>query len=457
MLMFCVSGVILNHRSLFANVNVSRAYLPSRYSFQKWNGGLLRGTLRIDDRVLIYGTGGMWLTDATGKTFDDFNDGLPAGADFRQIRDVVSTGNSLFAVSPFALYRYDEHNQWHTVALPTDVNEKLTDLTLHGDTLVVLSRSQVYVALPPYSAFKRITIAAPKNHDSRATAFRTVWLLHSGELFGTAGKLLVDAIAILLVLLCATGILYWLLPKFHKGGKAIKWSFLLHDRVGRYTIILTLLITITGWCLRPPVMIALAKSKVPAIPGTILRSKNAWNDKLRMVRYDDQCGDWLLSTSEGFYSLGRLDATPQKISNAPSVSVMGLNVWQKDQKGQWLCGSFSGLTVWNRQKNTSTDYFTHQPTLKQSGMPFGNVTVSGFSQDFKGKPFVVEYYNGTTKLAQPASLNQLPMSLWNVALEIHSGRIYIGTLATLLFIFFAGLLSAWCLWSGYKIRQRLSR
>ena len=47
MLMFCVSGILLNHRSLIKEVNVSRKYLPSRYEFQKWNGGLLRGTLDI--------------------------------------------------------------------------------------------------------------------------------------------------------------------------------------------------------------------------------------------------------------------------------------------------------------------------------------------------------------------------------------------------------------------------
>lgn len=33
MLMFCVSGILLNHRSLIKEVNVSRKYLPSRYEF----------------------------------------------------------------------------------------------------------------------------------------------------------------------------------------------------------------------------------------------------------------------------------------------------------------------------------------------------------------------------------------------------------------------------------------
>ena len=31
LLMFCVSGILLNHRQLIKEVNVSRKFLPSRY------------------------------------------------------------------------------------------------------------------------------------------------------------------------------------------------------------------------------------------------------------------------------------------------------------------------------------------------------------------------------------------------------------------------------------------
>ena len=49
-------------------------------------------------------------------------------------------------------------------------------------------------------------------------------------------------------------------------------------------------------------MIPLALTKTPALPGTSLDSPNPWHDKLRMVRYDDMCGDWLLSTSEVLFA-----------------------------------------------------------------------------------------------------------------------------------------------------------
>lgn len=91
LLMFCVSGVLLNHRQLIKNMNVSRKFLPNRYEFRNWNGGLLRGTLDISNLrladshemqdsypqkldycqekpdscqdLLLYGNGGIWLTN----------------------------------------------------------------------------------------------------------------------------------------------------------------------------------------------------------------------------------------------------------------------------------------------------------------------------------------------------------------------------------------------------------
>ena len=234
-------------------------------------------------------------------------------------------------------------------------------------------------------------IPAPSGYDGKVSLFRTVWLLHSGELFGTVGVIIVDVISVILIIICVTGLAFWLTAKIsvrqslkRLKGRALKTLLSWHDIIGRKTIVLTLLICVTGWMLRPPMMIPLALSRVPAVPGTIQHSCNAWNDRLRMVRYDEAAGDWMVSTSEGFFSLGKdiQHPVPQQISEAPPVSVMGLNVWQREKEGgKWLCGSFSGMFVWDRQTSTSTDYFTHQPAPKSAGAPFGKTAVSGFTDD----------------------------------------------------------------------------
>ena len=468
MLMFCVSGILLNHRSLIKEVNVSRKYLPGRYEYRKWNGGLLRGTLDLNKqqsdttsvkdekhRLLLYGNGGIWLTDSRATCFNDCNEGLPQGADYRQIRNIIKTDcdNIVFAVSPFGLYRYGENGCWQKVKMPLGDDEKLTDIASHGDSLVVLSRDYAYLSMPPYRDFRRIQLQKPKDYDGRVTAFRTIWMLHSGELFCMTGKIIVDGIAVCLVLLCITGFIFWLKPK-RKG--LMKSSLQWHDKIGRYTIIFTLLTAFTGWCLRPPVMIALVMNKMPAIPLTTLKSDNAWHDKLRMIRHDNAYGDWLLSTSEGFYAVDLGSGKTDALTNTPPVSVMGLNAWEQDKDGKWYCGSFSGLFVWDRQHSAAIDYFTGKPAPKKSGAPFGKKAIAGMSLDFN-TPVIAEYYDGTDFASQPADMNQLPMSLWNVALEIHSGRIFIGSAATYIFIFVMGILALWCLWSGYKIRLKKNR
>lgn len=92
---------------------------------------------------------------------------------------------------------------------------------------LVLSRSYAYVSLPPYQNFHRIELPMPKEYDGKVTVFRTIWLLHSGELFGSIGKLIVDGIAIILVLLCISGLIFWLKPK---QKRLLRFSLQWHDK-----------------------------------------------------------------------------------------------------------------------------------------------------------------------------------------------------------------------------------
>ena len=75
---------------------------------------------------------------------------------------------------------------------------------------------------------------------------------------------------------------------------------------------------------------------------------------------------------------------------------------------------------------------------------------TGMSQDFS-VPVVAEYDYETNFAPQPKTMSQLPMSLWNVALEVHSGRIFIGSITTYIFIFVMHFFAIWCLWSDYRI------
>ncbi len=471
LLVFCLSGIVLNHRSLFSACEVSRSWLPSSYQVKAFNQGVVRGTQRLaPNKVLAYGYGGVWLTDSLGNEWSDYNAGLPQGVDRRSIRHLVRTRQgALWCATNYGVYRHNGR-QWLAQPLPLG-NERLTDLALTPDSqsVVALSRSALYTFQGGKA--ERHVLKAANGFTPRETLFRTVWKLHSGELFGLAGRLVVDAIALVLIVLCLTGIVLFLLPysirHFRRRGrpnacrqqaKQMKWHLKWHNRLGRYTIVLTLLLTLTGTCLRPPFMLLFVFTKTAPVNFT----PNPWNDRLRSLRWDRSTSQWLLHTADGFFHVdARFSQSPTMLpaEKAAPVSPMGLNVFRQEADGSWLVGSFSGMYQWQPATGQVVDYFTGQaPQLGFGGAVSGHL-VSGYSTDF-ARPLVFDYATGVGQNAplkgQPKLFSRIPLSLWNTALELHVGRCYTPFLGPLseLFVFLWGTLSTLVLVSGYVIRQR---
>ncbi|MBQ2209801.1 MAG: PepSY domain-containing protein [Prevotella sp.] len=448
LLCFCLSGIVLNHRRTFADVNIPRNWLPEEFQFHHWNNGLLRGTLPYEDgSVLIYGKGGIFRTDMSGKHVADFNEGLPDGADCRSIMRVVySKDGTLFAAAQYGLYqRKNAQVTWQEISFDHPDDElRIMDMSLRGDSLIVTSRNAVYLMLPPYKEARQIIMKSALGQEPELSLFRIIWRLHSGEMFGLVGRLVVDAIALVLLFLCVTGIFVWLCPQ-------IRFHHIWHDKIGRLTIILTLFIALTGWMLRPPMLLLIAGKDVTLS----FQQSNPWEDKLRALRFDNEQNDWLLYTSDGFYRMTDLGDSPIHIDGQPPVSVMGVNVLE--QRGEaWLVGSFSGMYAWNRPFGQVYDMM--MGVMIQPGVslpPFGQVDVAGFSDDY-GQPLLCTYSEGTDRLPQPESLSSLPMSLWNLALEVHTGRIFtfLGSIGSFLYIFVIGLLTVWLLATGWFIRKK---
>ena len=514
MLVFCVSGIILNHRQLFAGCEVSRSLMPSAYHIKDFNNGIIKGSLKInhrickipvdaipasEDSILAYGYGGVWLTDAEMKSWKDFNKGLPQNVDGRNIRNIVQTKNGeIWCAAMMDVYRFDG-KEWKMFPL-ADNEERIADITLTKDStsIIAMTRSAVYEisgkktdaanekrdAISEKTSVTRKIIGQPEGFVPEVTLFKTVWNLHSGAFFGLTGRLVVDAIAIVLIILSITGIILFILPyrirrqkrlqareKMVKLGKQMVFNAKWHNKLGYTTIILTLWLAITGMCLRPPLMIPLAMNKTTEK----VKDGNVWHDKLRAIRWDAAEGNWLVSTSEGFLRVDEHFCQKPVLldkKQSPKISPMGVNVFESDGKGGWLIGSFSGMFRWNPEKNLIVDYFTGKANQGKSMIPISNHLVSGYSKDFfNGKEVVFDYSKGASlgetenlRNAEPKSfpastpevLSAIPMSLWNVALELHVGRCYSPFLGPLsdLFVFISGLLITLVLLSGYIILHR---
>lgn len=500
-LLFAASGIVMNHREIVSSVNVSRKIMPPTYTYNNWNLAAVSGSVPTgQNEYLIYGNIGIWKTDDKFSRFTDFNQGFPKGIDNRKIYSIVSFRNQFFAGTHFGLFtRKENGNSWQRVDLPVQ-EQRIADLNMKDDTLLVLTRHYLLKSING-KEFKKIQLPAPVGYQRKTGMFDTLWQLHSGELWGLPGKLIVDLLGLVTILLSVTGLLHFFFPKIIKRKKRkikkqktsssqpqtpkgaspgtvqqlvnvkkknLRW----HNVVGYIFASFLIINTFSGMHLRPPLLIAIATQKVGIIPGTHLDSPNPWFDKLRRVQWDEDLHHYIFSTSEGFYLADESLSQPlQPAFSQPPVSIMGCNVLKPLGKGTYLVGSFSGMFVWNIPTGLVTDFFNHQPYIKPEGMvkPISDHMVAGLVER-KNSTFWFDYNNGAQGISSfgliptfptmPETIrNTSPMSLWNVALEFHTGRIFESLIGPfyILYVPFAGICILLVLISGVYLWWKLHR
>lgn len=501
LIIFALSGIVLNHRVALSEVDVPRSVLPPEYRMEHWNLGAVKGTLRVSsDSILLYGENGLWLTDSSRACFSRFERGMRSGADNRLVANVVRThSGQLFAVTTFDAYQWNYSTQsWQRLTERFAPSDRMTDAAVKGDTLVLQSRSELFLATAPYAHFERIHLKAPTNAPLGRFTFRTLWMLHSGELFGAWAQYFVDFLGVILIVLCLTGVVLAFFPKLLKRqrkrqpeGKSVlrrvfKFSLQLHNKLGVYLLAFLLLLTVTGMFLRPPLLVAIARLRHQPLALTHEHNPNPWWDNLRMIRYDRHHHRWLLQTPFGFFTTSNLHSAPTKLDHEPPVGFMGTNVLQQEDADHWIAGSFSGLYRWNARTGESWNLYTGQRYVapKHQGIPDFTYSVSGYSKDLSARPVVFDYnrgaeyaLGGAKKAAtdddeqefvcyERADFSVMPeqvqdgrLSLWRVALETHTGRIYtfLPNIVIQLFIFLSGTFLLTVLISGFIIWRKFHR
>lgn len=485
--MSALSGILLNHRDLLLQVNIPRWLLPKSYEVENWNNAALRGIHTEGERHYLYGISGIWRTeDSSYRTAPyDYNQGLDSGNEYRRIVSMASDSlGRVWAMSQFALYREKSNRQgWEQIALPLGLSERLSDFQVRGDSLVLLSRSHIYTRLLDSKDWHKYELPRAQNHVEGMLLFQLVWMLHSGEYFGLAGRIVVDCIGLIVILLSFTGIIYSCTnyrlrsksfplnaDKRKSWSKVLSKHISLHNAWGKRFFFLLLFVAVTGWMLRPPLMLGLVYHRLVPWRISHLYSENPWHDRLRILRYDEKNKCWLMHTSVGFYTLSTWSDTPKRWKAQPPVSPMGINVMGQRQDGEWLVGSFSGL--FSVRGAEVRDYFTGEVKTGSLGAPFGAIAISGgrVGQDkhddklFSYRDGAISYdkkqaggWRKTSFCPLPSEINKQPFSLWQWALEVHTGRIYstlIGGIGVILFIFLLGLSTVLVLITGYR---RLSR
>lgn len=478
---FGLSGIILNHRDWLAPLEVSRKYLPQNYRYQNWNNAAIRGTLRTEEgKILMYGNIGIWETTPETRYFKDLNVGIKEGIDNRKTSVVVEWKNNLVAGTFSGLYVWDKNkDQWLTIPLDL-VNPWIMDISIKDDSLYIISRSELIITRDLHK-FHRRFLPPPEGYDNKADLFKTLWVIHSGEIYGLPGKILVDLLGIALIFLTITGLKIFidkiiLKKTINPGTKRrkkywISWNLKWHNKIGYIAIAFLLVNSITGIFLRPPFLILAAGQRVKKIPLTELDSPNPWFDQLRRIHYDTINHMWVVSTYDGFYySEDDFHSPLKRFIHQPPASVMGVNVLQQMDSTRYLVGSFEGLFLWDFMTGECLNFITGKPYTPfkgQGGAPIGDYLVTGYSGDFPGHFYVFDYNQGCFDLAGKQTLlempdnivKQSPMSLWSLALEFHTGRIFQPLIGPfyILIVPLTGLAAVFVLVSGFWVWWRFYR
>jgi hypothetical protein len=473
-LFFAVSGIVLNHRKLLSGMDVNRKFLPRNYRYNNWNLAAVKGSVRAGgDSIIVFGNIGAWLTDSTYQSFHDLNTGFKAGIDNRKINSMDwSPRAGLYAGTLYGLYHF-RHHAWEEVELPVQ-EVRVVKILFLGDSLLVMTRSNLFMSTRTggYQDFREIRVPTGENSDGKVGLFKTLWVIHSGEIYGLAGKLIVDGAGIIFIFLCITGLIYFFVPYRLKGLKdelrrsklkklnksSLKW----HNLIGSWAILILLLNTGTGIFLRPPLLIPIAGVRVAKLKYTELDNPNPWFDRFRDLLYDKECQRYLVATNEGIYYSDDKFSTELKIFPVqPPVSVMGINVFEKNHTGSYLVGSFSGIFEWEPATGRTLDWITKTEYVEtgEGGPPFGNVSVSGSIRCNDSSRLIFDYAHGVIALGGKNPLPPVPahivaaspVSIWNTCLEIHTGRIFEPILGSfyILVVPLAGLSTLFILISGF--------
>jgi hypothetical protein len=448
LLYFGFTGIIMNHREFFAPIDINRKFLPAEYAYKNWNNSSFKGNISIaPDSVLIFGNLGIWLTDSLFERFVPFENGLPKGSDKRKTFDILKTNNGhLYAATQFGLYVYEwEKKQWEKFDLDVSI-KRFTAVECVNDTVYAINRSYLFRGKSNGNKtnFEKIELEAPIGFINEVTLFKTIWQIHSGEIFGLPGKLFVDLLGLVTIFLSITGIIYFFFPgiivkrvkqgkQFIKMARINRWSLKWHNHIGEWTFVLLVVLYFTGMFLRPPMLIAIANSRVKPIKHSHLDQPNPWYDKLRDLLWDDQTQRFLMSTSEGMFYFNKSLNRPEPFNIQPPISVMGINVFEPYTDGAFLIGSFSGLFLWHPNSLNIYDFATGEPYAGPGdGRPVGNFKVTGMLTDHNKNRFMVDYDQGAIPLWHKATAPQMPqsiiensnISLWNFSLEMHTGRLF---------------------------------
>ncbi len=429
------TGILINHPSLLSHWSVPVNWLGQSYQYSNWNRFSFRDSLLPgDDSIFIAGKMGVFYSPQSGSAFQAINRGLPESFYLRDTNCLLATEYNgqqrLFAGGRSGLYFRGQHTgEWQFVS--SVGTENVVDLLRDGDRILAFTAHACFAAPVGQDnpVFSQVDLAMDTK-DKRVPAFRLLFELHSGKLFGLPGRLFIDFSALLLLFLCVSALYIWYLPwsrrKFARRKKrSLLFSYLYsyHLTVGIWVAVVLLIIGGSGALVRPPLILLASYWQ---IPFTWLNQEIP--EILRAAISDD--GLLLLATRDGLYKGdSTLEAPLSPVTPPLPVFGMGTTVLESIGDNTFLLGSFSGLYKWDLKANSAVD-LQGKRAVDSGQLRPGEVMAAGVLIDKGILRGYADYTRGLQPvddiplMDRPFSAEQLESrtSLYHFLFELHNGR-----------------------------------
>ncbi len=442
-----ISGIILNHPEVFADIDVPAWLVPGHYHNQNWNRSSLIGAVHWKETTFVYGKKGVW-REQNGH-LEYFGNGLPESAYYQKTNHLLLvsalTDTFLFAATDGGLFYCTlPQNVWRKVALPAP-EQKLKKLLKIGKQLIVVGESDLFKA-DLETSFLKFSKVTPKRKEplKTVTMVQLFFDVHDGKAWGMHGKLFMDLMGLIIIFASVTGFYVWFRP-WSKRKQAFtsfkpqtifrlrKWNKW-HIKVGAWVVVFFIVLAATGLFMRPPFIAAIAEKQVDRqfYPGKL--SENPWERKIHNALFDFKQHRIILATSEGLWSGAADFSQPfQKITLNVPIFVMGPTYFECLNNGHYRVASFSGIFDYDPQTDRAVNLITGEPAGRISTVRPAELMVTGYFELTDSRAILATHEQGLCDMSgKPIELWPVPehyahmnaLSLWNFMFEVHNGRIF---------------------------------
>ncbi len=522
LMLYCMwmasSGILLNHPGLISSISIPASLIPPQYRVHDWNRGTLKCAVfsTINPSIgFTAGTLGVFVTEDGGASFrlldrdfptdqahrataalhlTELSSGMPAGAVSGDSGGQYGS-DRLFAATVGGLYvledPLDPDAQWTHIPLPSPADEMgegcIAFVEASANQLIIFTNSNAYQIDPVAEEIsaERMTIhrmdeaVSHTSDGEQISLVQPFFELHSGSIFGLAGRLLFDLVGLIVIFLSITAFYLWYFPgaarrtkrrcacvgqssesdsvesKTQTGAASTKaqltkkrfvfaFFFKYHLKLGIWVSPILIIMAGTGFFLRPPTLILLTLVTVPSwvLPGHT-SSENKWHNRIFNVMYHAQDHTITLESSDGYWhGVADLSEPLELIELHLPIHVMGANVLQNDPERGYIVGSFCGLFRVDQDTGSIADLVTGEVDPAISVMRSSEHMASGYFVTPDGDAYVTLYHQGIRPIVDTASHDSaevaglthfaMPveiaadyrMPLWDFMFELHNGRVF---------------------------------